>query len=646
MKSHHSLVVLVSCLLAASAFAQSNKLSWYPPKGIETPPDVRKELGDGVAKLGAEIEGLKSSLKDKPDLLALLPDVQIFFNSVSYALGDGIFYKSNEFASARAQIAAGIERAAALKKGEAPWLSATGNIVRGFVSKLDGSVQPYGLVVPADYKRGDGVKRRLDIWFHGRGDNQSEVNFLAGRMSPTAKSEFLPAGAFVLHPYGRFMNAFHGPGEVDAFEALAHVMSQYSIDDARVAARGFSMGGAAAWHFGAHHAGEFFAVNPGAGFADVSRFMNVPAMSNQPPWYEKTLWRLYDATNYAANFFNTTLVVYSGEIDKQKLAADCMEAALAEEGMKMTHIIGPQTAHKYEPKARDEVARLVDAAAEKGTDPMPKKVRFVLFSLRFNTMKWITVDALEKHWEKSTVDAELDGGVAKVQTKGVAALTLALPKGTHVEIDGAQFNDALSFVKRGGKWTSRKPEASLAKRHGLSGPIDDAFMDTFVFVLPTGDAMNNATAKWAKDEAAYAIEQWRWQHRGAPRVKKDSEITDSDIANMNLVLFGDPKNNKLLAKIADKLPVKWGEKEIKVGGKTYPSDRNIPVLIYPNPLNPSRYVVINSGFTYAVVGGGSNANQTPKLPDWAVIDMTVPLADRLRSGIADANFFDEQWHLP
>ena len=42
-----------------------------------------------------------------------------------------------------------MERASQLRDGKAPWTTATGLVVRGYVSKIDGSVQPYGLVVPA-----------------------------------------------------------------------------------------------------------------------------------------------------------------------------------------------------------------------------------------------------------------------------------------------------------------------------------------------------------------------------------------------------------------------------------------------------------------------------------------------------------------
>jgi hypothetical protein len=341
-----------------------------------------------------------------------------------------------------------------------------------------------------------------------------------------------------------------------------------------------------------------------------------------------------------------------------------METALAAEGMKMTHIIGPKTGHKYEPKAQEQVAKLMDIAANAGRDPMPRQVRFVLFSLRFNQMEWVTVDALEQHWERATVEAEQDGTAVKVRTTGVTGLTLELPAwsgAASVEIDGqkvtaqptasARSSTTIlgSFVKRAGRWQAGSAvpasPATLVKRHGLQGPIDDAFMDAFLFVKPGGTAMNAKAGAWVSDEFAYATQQWRRQHRGEPRVKSDSAVTEADIAANHLVLFGDPQSNKLLAKLADKLPIQWTKDGIVVNGKTWPADRYVPAFVFPNPLNPARYVVINSGFTFALVGGASNSQQTPKLPDWAVLDLSVPRAERIARGVADANFFDEQWRF-
>jgi hypothetical protein len=41
----------------------------------------------------------------------------------------------------------------------------------------------------------------------------------------------------------------------------------------------------------------------------------------------------------------------------------------------------------------------------------------------------------------------------------------------------------------------------------------------------------------------------------------------------------------------------------------------------------------------------NNARQVPKLPDWAVIDITTAANARWPGRVADADFFDEQWQL-
>src|SRR5215470_1609838 len=139
-----------------------------PPKGIEVSAADRAELEAGVNELGKEIEEMRVELKSKPALLDLLPDVQIFHNAVRYALTYNEFFKPGEITVAKSQVKEGLERARALREGKAPWTTQTGLVVRGYVSDIDGSVQPYGLVVPAGYTPDAGVKRRLDCWFHGR----------------------------------------------------------------------------------------------------------------------------------------------------------------------------------------------------------------------------------------------------------------------------------------------------------------------------------------------------------------------------------------------------------------------------------------------------------------------------------------------
>jgi hypothetical protein len=112
-----------------------------------------------------------------------------------------------------------------------------------------------------------------------------------------------------------------------------------------------------------------------------------------------------------------------------------------------------------------------------------------------------------------------------------------------------------------------------------------------------------------------------------------------------LVLWGDPASNKVLARIADKLPIRWDQNSVDVGTASFASSRYVPVFIYPNPLNPKRYVVLNSGFTFREYDYLNNARQVPKLPDFAIVDMSVPMSSRAPGGIVAAGFFGERWEL-
>ena len=69
------------------------------------------------------------------------------------------------------------------------------------------------------------------------------------------------------------------------------------------------------------------------------------------------------------------------------------------------------------------------------------------------------------------------------------------------------------------------------------------------------------------------------------------------------------------------------------------------MFIYPNPLNPVRYVVVNSGFKFWREGSASNAQQTPKLPDFALMDMTTEATGRMEERILFAGFFGEKWEV-
>ncbi|MDB5356923.1 MAG: alpha/beta hydrolase: peptidase or carbohydrate esterase [Phycisphaerales bacterium] len=665
--------------VAQSADIPLDKVKRIPPAGVMVPATERTALEAGLADLAKEIDAVKQAdpvveiaAGERMKAIALLADVEIYRNAVRYALAYDEFFKADEIGKAKTLLNEGTERAKSLREGKAPWTTATGLVVRGYVSKIDGSVQPYGMIVPESWAKEPARKRRLDIWYHGRGENLSEVNFLMDREK--SRGEFAPKDAFVLHPYGRYCNANRFAGEVDTFEALESVKKNYAIDDDRILVRGFSMGGAACWMFATHHAGLWAAAAPGAGFSETAGFLHISDLS-QVPWYQQKLWHLYDSTDVAINLFNCPTVAYSGELDGQKQAADMMVKACADVRIDLAQVIGAGAHHNYVPAAKEEINRRLDSIAQRGRNPLPARVKFATYSLRYNTMDWITIDAMEHHWEKATVDAEIiNSDTVKITTQNVAAMTIAMPPGLSpldttnpflIGVNGRRYRQRMSSDRsltlhlvssaellqnesepahESDNW-SHFMNDGLRKVHGLQGPIDDAFMDSFIMITPTGKPLNDKTAAWVKAEEAHAIEHWRRQFRGEAHVKDDSAVTDADIANSNLVLWGDPSSNKVLAKIADKLPIKWDGQTVIVGEKSYAAAKHVPVMIYPNPLNPKRYVVLNSGFTFREYDYENNARQTPKLPDWAVVDVDVPASANSPGGIAGAGFFGEKWEI-
>jgi predicted esterase len=668
----------------ASSPAQNRAQKQFPPKGVEIPEKDRAELTAGAAELGKEIAALKSATL-KPEVSALLPDVEVFHKAVDWALRYDEFYDVKQVATARTLLAEGKARAAALRDGKAPWTTQTGPVVRGYRSKIDGSVQPFGVVVPATWKGpADKTPRPTWIWNHGRGDTLSELAFIAGRMK--SPGEFATDANIVIHPYGRYCNATKFAGEVDVFEALDAAARAYPVDRSRLVNAGFSMGGASAWHLGVHHSGLWAVTHTGAGFAETSEYAGVfAAGKTPPPWWEVILYRWYDATVAVANFANHPVLAYHGSEDKQTQATVVMNRYAEKEGVKIEEFIGPGVGHKYEPETKKKIAERIDALLEKGRDPSQNKVHLTTYTQAQPGVGHFSASGLERQWERADLDVVRNNNAFEITTKNISRLTI----GPIVSDDGAfkTFNAVSEFIvdgqrvsepwtkahgpartlngifskdgfivsilaKENGKWVTRDfhqedlakaQTANLKKHPTLCGPIDHAFMDSFVFVKPTGTPLNSKLGEWTQRELAHATKQWRAVFRGDAQIKVDTEIAYADD---NLILWGDPSSNAVLKKIADYLPVKWTKDGLEFGGKKYDAATHLPILIFPNPLNPRRYVVLNSGFTFSrACASGTNSLQTPKLPDWAIVDTTVPPDDKFPGKIVDAGFFDEQWRF-
>ena len=651
-------IPIISLILAGVVFAEDWKPipRLLPPQGIQIPADQRQKIETDLTKLESRLQ--QTHLQDSSsDLLA---DVQIYAKAVRLALDVDEFYKPSDFAIASKLLAAGEKRLDELAQDQHPWTQQHGVLVRGYISKIDGSAQPYGLEIPDNVNLDE--KLPLYVWLHGRGDKDTDLYFINQRQS--RHGQIAPAGAIVLHAFGRQCLGFKSAGEIDVFEAIASAQKRYKIDPDRIILMGFSMGGAGAWHLGAHYADHFAAVHAGAGFIDVARYQHIPP-SRYPAWYEVKLWGMYDVPDYVRNLFNVPMVAYGGEIDPQRASSQIMGEAFKAEGHELKAIVGPGMGHNYDKGSLAQIMRLMAEAQANGRDWYARQVSLQTRTLRYNRMKWVTATALVHHWDDSRIDASIQNDDhIEVKTKNVAGVALTSPwkhpkadPTIQVAIDGQSFSvPVATFSAKGGArfslgakgWTieddSIAPQG-FRKIHGLQGPIDDAFMAPFLVVVPSGRSANSQVQKWVDFELDHFKQRWREVFRGDLRIKKDADVTPADMRAYHLVLWGDAESNSVIKQIANQLPIQWNAKQIVANGQTFDAKTSVPVAIYPNPLNPARYVVLNSGPTFREADDRTNSLQNPKLPDWAILDITSQPTAKAAGKVLAAGFFDEHWRF-
>jgi hypothetical protein len=503
----------------------------------------------------------------------------------------------------------------------------------------------------------------MDVLLHGTNRGMGEVQFLARKPAeirhggiPTAQADFIQ-----IEVLGRTNNAFRWAGEADVFEVVEAAKRSYAIDENRIVLRGFSMGGAGAWHLGLHYPDRWAAIEAGAGFAETIDYARMPSL---PPHQLKAL-RIYDSRDYALNVFQLPTVGYGGEDDRQLAASTIVREQLVREGFSFqpdglnwttqelpaVFLVGPRTPHRWEPASKKRSESFIQKALQTGRSE-PDHIRFVTYTTRYGRCFWVRVDGLDQHYQRADVEARRSGqgSAIEVKTKNVSALVLTTPEARKITIDGKSFEGGgrseLRFHKRGGAWREGD-DASLRKRHGLQGPIDDAFLESFLCVRPTGSPANDIAGRYAEETLSVFMDDYAQYFRGQVRVKDDTAVDSSDIADHHLVLFGDPESNQVLKRIAGKLPLQWDSRQLSLGGRHYDAAKHTIAMIYPNPLDPRRYVVLNSGHSFQRNEmAATNATLFPRFGDFAVLHLRQPIGKTVESEVVTAGYFDENWKEP
>jgi pimeloyl-ACP methyl ester carboxylesterase len=645
---------------AAAARGGSSKKATPPP--IQAKPEELAQIQQKTAR----IESLVKELKAKRAAPELVTDVEVYAHAGKMLLDyPDMFSNQAAIEHAFATLDQGAERGKQLladqpRYDQSQWNQGKRQI-HAYASAIDGAVLPYGVTLPEHF---DPTKpTRLYVWLHGRQNTATETEFIYGFLNRKGPGNppVADQGQIQLDCFGRINGAgWHWAGEMDVFESIAAIKKRFDIDDKRIMIRGFSQGGEGAWHISLHHPDRFAAAEIGAGTVSHTAEMR----PDLQPFQLATLRIWENISEWALNIHNLPLAGHDGENDPGQLESSLRARRQLEkegypsvgdpdylhsQGVPGLWMQSLATGHGTSPLVRQRLDAFLKEFGDKGQSS-PDHIRFLTYTTRYNRSYWVSLDALEQHYERAEVDARRTGSGASfdIKTRNLTRLTLRETLSARdITIDGQTLKVSaapeITLQRRGGTWNfvKNEPAPGLHKTHALQGPIDDAFLDPFLIVRPTGTPWNDEVNQQALRTLARFDRLWGRFFRGHPFVKDDQDVTEADLANYHLVLFGDPGSNPWIARVKDKLPVKWTAQSISLSGQTFSAKECLPALIYPNPLNPKKYVVLNTGLT--IEDRGYNGDYgTPLWGDYAIV--------KVRPGEAvpemlTAGLFDERWRL-
>src|SRR5262249_31749229 len=113
----------------------------YDPPPAQTPDAATlQKIEERTPKLKA---AHAAGYKDVPDIHQA--DLAVYFKAVEWITRHQEWYTADSGRQTLAVIDQGLKRAESAKGGKTPWLEPAGrSVARGYQSKIDGSIQPYG----------------------------------------------------------------------------------------------------------------------------------------------------------------------------------------------------------------------------------------------------------------------------------------------------------------------------------------------------------------------------------------------------------------------------------------------------------------------------------------------------------------------
>jgi len=547
--------------------------------------------------------------------------------------------------------------------GDDPWAERVGLVTRAYRSELDGSLQPYVLLVPESYTRRPDADFPLIVASHGlRYSAEDMIRIVSGHPTPPGGARAARHGlAFPPPAVDALIVAHHGygdaghraPGELDVLRVIDEVSRAYRVDPRRVTLTGFSLGGSVAFWVPLRYPDRFAGAAPLCGYPNVPEYRTVRAARKRP--WEHTLIAAEDIAQHAEGGRYLPLRVVHGARDRpersEHVAARYRELGYAVE------VDVPDLGHNVWDYAYEDGSLLAWLARQRRPEvaaaPRVRTARY-----RWGTNEWLRLDRFERHGEHADLAGQLGRARITVRTDNAVAFSiLAHALGdrrdgaARLVVDGQDLGEHplahdLHLARADGRWAV-VPELARPpghKRPGVEGPLGDLWYGPFVVVYGASDpAQTDANRRTAEEVRRYNP----WTEVAMP-VVADVDVAPADLRGRGVVLVGSPRSNAVLASITAELPMRFDHAAIELGGIRYEGAEVGISTILPSPFDPDHYLVVHAGLGPE---GTLSARHLPEwAPDYLIYDdgIRVTWWDYLlgRREVLAGGFYDAGWRLP
>ena len=141
-------------------------------------------------------------------------------------------------------------------------------------------------------------------------------------------------------------------------------------------------------------------------------------------------------------------------------------------------------------------------------------------------------------------------------------------------------------------------------------------------------------------------QKWWYRGNGWVRIIPDTSMTKQITKNYNLILFGGPGSNLVTRRINPRLPISIHGQRVKFGNKKLSQSQLALKIVYPNPLNPEKLVVVNAGTDLEgmkLVEVLDTLHASAGLPDYIIYGGDIKTQGW--GGVIAAGFFGSDWKL-